>query len=76
VFFLDQTKHRGTYSLPELMAMGRMTTDEAYQARQATLTPYQCQHAVHLGDDRFPKGVMLTHHNIATTVSGSGRTWF
>ena len=41
VFFLDQDKHRGLYSLPEVMALGRMVTDEEYLARQAELDQNQ-----------------------------------
>ncbi len=65
VFFLDQDKHRGMYSLPELMAMSRMVNDADYLERQAGL---DCHDVVNMqytsGTTGFPKGVMLTHHSI------------
>jgi len=74
VFFLDQEKHRGIYSLPELMAMGRMTGDEAYRQRQAGLDARQVINMQYTsGTTGFPKGVMLTHHNIANNGYWIGR---
>ncbi len=65
VFFLGQEKHRGMYSMPELLAIGQMTSQEDYQARQDAL---DCHDVVNMqytsGTTGFPKGVMLTHYNI------------
>jgi len=74
VFFLDQEKHRGMYSLPELMAMSRMTGDEEYQGRQVCLDPHQVINMQYTsGTTGFPKGVMLTHHNIGNNGYWVGR---
>ena len=65
VFFLGPEKHRGMYTLPEVMAMDAMTQEAAYIARQEAL---DCHDVVNMqytsGTTGFPKGVMLTHHNI------------
>lgn len=65
VFFLGQEKHRGLYSMPELLAMAALTSDEAYHARQATLSSHDVVNMQYTsGTTGFPKAVMLTHHNI------------
>ena len=65
VFFMGQEKHRGMYSIPEIMAMGAMVTDEEYEARQAELDPHDVVNMQYTsGTTGFPKGVMLTHANV------------
>ena len=65
VFFLGQEKHRGMYSMPELLALSRLTSEEDYRARQATLDPHDVVNMQYTsGTTGFPKGVMLTHYNI------------
>jgi fatty-acyl-CoA synthase len=65
VFYLGPQKHRGMYSMPELMAMAVQVTDEAYQARQASLDPHDVINMQYTsGTTGFPKGVQLTHYNI------------
>ncbi|NYT11265.1 MAG: AMP-binding protein [Methanomassiliicoccales archaeon] len=65
VMFLGPEKHRGMYSMPEIMALACQTTDDEYRARQESL---DCHDVVNMqytsGTTGFPKGVMLTHHNI------------
>ena len=66
VCFLGQEKHRGMYSIPEILALGVMTDDAAYLRRQETLDPRDVVNMQYTsGTTGFPKGVMLTHHNIA-----------
>jgi fatty-acyl-CoA synthase len=66
VFFLGPEKHRGLYSMPEVMALAEAISDEEYAARQAELTCYDVVNMQYTsGTTGFPKGVMLTHHNIA-----------
>jgi len=65
VFFLGQEKHRGMYTIPEVTAMSMMTGEAEYQARQAELNPHDVVNMQYTsGTTGFPKGVMLTHHNI------------
>ena len=40
VFFLGPEKHRGMYSMPELLALSRMTSEEDYRKRQDSLDPH------------------------------------
>ena len=65
VFFLGPEKHRGLYALPEVMAMAAMTDNKTYNQRQASLNPHDVVNMQYTsGTTGFPKGVMLTHHNI------------
>ncbi|HEY6000454.1 MAG TPA: AMP-binding protein [bacterium] len=64
-FFLGPEKHRGLYSMPELLALAAMTSHADYRARQAELSPHDVVNMQYTsGTTGFPKGVMLTHHNI------------
>ena len=65
VIFLGPEKHRGMYSMNEVMAMAAQTTQEEYMARQAALSTHDVVMMQYTsGTTGFPKGVMLTHHNI------------
>jgi fatty-acyl-CoA synthase len=65
VCFLGMEKHRGMYSIPEINALSVMVSDDDYLARQATLSPHDVVNMQYTsGTTGFPKGVMLTHHNI------------
>jgi fatty-acyl-CoA synthase len=66
VLFLGQEKHRGMYSVPEIVGLGRTVSEEEYLARQATLSPHDVVNMQYTsGTTGFPKGVMLSHHSIA-----------
>jgi fatty-acyl-CoA synthase len=65
VLFLGPEKHRGLYSMNEVMSMGVQTSDLEYKERQASLSCYDVVNMQYTsGTTGFPKGVMLTHHNI------------
>jgi fatty-acyl-CoA synthase len=65
VCFLGLEKHRGMYSIPEVLALCAMTDDADYRARQAALDPHDVVNMQYTsGTTGFPKGVMLTHHNV------------
>ena len=65
VVFLGPEKHRGMYSMAEIMALGAGLPDQDYLARQDQLS---CRDVINMqytsGTTGFPKGVQLTHHNI------------
>ncbi|MEN6486310.1 MAG: AMP-binding protein [Syntrophobacteraceae bacterium] len=64
-FFLGPEKHRGMYSIPELLTMAEVVTDEQYRARQESLDPHDVVNMQYTsGTTGFPKGVMLTHYNV------------
>lgn len=65
VFFLGPEKHRGMYSMPELMALACTVSDIDYRARQESLSPHDVINMQYTsGTTGFPKGVQLTHFNI------------
>ena len=65
VIFLGPEKHRGMYSMNEVMAMAAQTSRAEYEERQASLSTHDVVMMQYTsGTTGFPKGVMLTHHNI------------
>ncbi len=65
VFFLGLEKHRGMYAMPEVTALAAMVPQGDYAQRQQTLDPHDVVNMQYTsGTTGFPKGVMLTHHNI------------
>ena len=74
VCFLGVEKHRGMYSIPEIIGLARTVTDEELKARQAT---FNCHDVVNMqytsGTTGFPKGVMLSHHNIVNNGYSIGQ---
>jgi fatty-acyl-CoA synthase len=65
VFFLGPEKHRGLYSMSEVMSLSVATDDEEYRERQDSLSPHDVINMQYTsGTTGFPKGVMLTHINI------------
>jgi fatty-acyl-CoA synthase len=65
VVFIGQEKHRGMFNTQELMLLGAQQSDEQLNAIMASL---DCHDVINMqytsGTTGFPKGVMLTHHNI------------
>ena len=65
VIYMGQEKYRGMYNTAELILLGGQISDEELNAVHSRLT---CQDVVMMqytsGTTGFPKGVMLTHHNI------------
>ncbi len=65
VLYLGYEVHRGMYSNLDLIECSNMVSDEELEARAATVS---CHDVVNMqytsGTTGFPKGVMLTHHNI------------
>jgi len=65
VIFIGPEKHRGMYNTPELILLGSQLGNEALMEAASLVC---CQDVVNMqytsGTTGFPKGVMLTHHNI------------
>lgn len=74
VCFLGAEKHRGMYSVPEILAMSVMVDDAAYQARQDSLDPWdEINMQYTSGTTGFPRGVMLTHVGVGLNGYWIGR---
>ena len=74
VCFLGAEKHRGMYSVPEILSMSVMTDDAEYRARQDSLDPWDVINMQYTsGTTGFPKGVMLTHVGVGLNGYWIGR---
>jgi fatty-acyl-CoA synthase len=66
VVYIGQEKYRGMYSTPEILLLGRNIDDRLLEDAKQQV---DCHDVVNMqytsGTTGFPKGVMLTHHNIA-----------
>ena len=66
IFYLGAEKHRGMYSLNETMSLAIETPWKDYLARQAECNVHDVVNMQYTsGTTGFPKGVQLTHYNIA-----------
>lgn len=65
VVFIGPEKHRGMYNTQELILLGQHANNKELLETRATLS---CHEVINMqytsGTTGFPKGVMLTHHNI------------
>ena len=74
VCFLGAEKHRGMYSVPEILSLSVMVDDEEYAARQAQLQPWDVINMQYTsGTTGFPRGVMLTHVGVGLNGYWIGR---
>jgi fatty-acyl-CoA synthase len=65
VVYIGQEKHRGMYNTAELLLLGKTNSKDKLNEIKRTVN---CHDVVNMqytsGTTGFPKGVMLTHHNI------------
>lgn len=73
VGFIGQQKHRGMYSTAELILLGSHIDDLELESVKETVN---CHDVVNMqytsGTTGFPKGVMLSHHNIINNGFAAG----
>ncbi|MBO4498906.1 MAG: AMP-binding protein [Bacteroidaceae bacterium] len=66
VVYIGQEKYRGMYNTAEILLLGENTDDEEFDRLRNSVN---CHDVVNMqytsGTTGFPKGVMLTHYNIA-----------
>lgn len=66
VVYIGQEKYRGMYNTAEILLLGENTDDDEFLRLRRSVT---CHDVVNMqytsGTTGFPKGVMLTHYNIA-----------
>lgn len=74
VCFLGAEKHRGMYSVPEILSLSVMVDETEYAARQAQLQPWDVINMQYTsGTTGFPRGVMLTHVGVGLNGYWIGR---
>jgi fatty-acyl-CoA synthase len=66
VVFIGQEKYRGMYNIPELLLLGKNSLrEEEFAHIKDTVNCHDVENMQYTsGTTGFPKGVMLTHHNI------------
>ena len=73
VIYAGQVKHRGMYSMNEVLLLGRHTGGAELRAIEASLDANDVVNMQYTsGTTGFPKGVMLTHRNIINNGLGIG----
>ncbi|MDR1420559.1 MAG: AMP-binding protein [Treponema sp.] len=73
VIYVGQQKHRGMYSMNELLLLGKHTPDRELLEIEASLDTNDVVNMQYTsGTTGFPKGVMLTHRNILNNGFGIG----
>jgi fatty-acyl-CoA synthase len=73
IVFIGPEKHRGMYNTAELLLLGSQLDDKLFNEIKAKVI---CTDVVNMqytsGTTGFPKGVMLTHHNIVNCGYATG----
>ncbi|MDR0349452.1 MAG: AMP-binding protein [Tannerella sp.] len=74
VVYIGQEKYRGMYNTPEILLLGKNIDDRMLEEAKNQI---DCHDVVNMqytsGTTGFPKGVMLTHHNITNNGYFTGK---
>lgn len=74
IIFIGQEKHRGMFNTAELILLGSQLDNQLLNETKAGIS---CHDVVNMqytsGTTGFPKGVMLTHHNILNNGLATGQ---
>ncbi len=73
VIFIGQEKHRGMYNTAELILLGSHLDDLELEEVKSTVNTHDVVNMQYTsGTTGFPKGVMLSHHNILNNGFATG----
>jgi fatty-acyl-CoA synthase len=73
VVYIGMVKHRGMYSMNEILLLGQYSSDAELRKIEASLNTNDVVNMQYTsGTTGFPKGVMLTHRNILNNGLGIG----
>jgi len=73
VCFVGQQKFKGMYNTAELMLLGKHTDDMELENREENVSCHDVANMQYTsGTTGFPKGVMLSHHNILNNGFATG----
>ncbi len=74
IVFIGDEKNDGMFSFNEIIGMGKNVSDEMLAERQKSLDGHDVINMQYTsGTTGFPKGVMLTHHNIVNNAYFVGK---
>ena len=74
IIFIGQEKHRGMFNTAELILLGSQLDDNLFNEIQSTVSCFDVVNMQYTsGTTGFPKGVMLTHHNILNNGLATGQ---